>query len=123
MYVNTIMVMWRVSVLEPHLGIPKGHFHGHIFLNWFTRFRSGNLDLKDLECSCSPVVVDEQMEILIKYNLGDTTRNITEIRNVSLMSTVMPCYSKSDIPAPVREPSSASYRRISRKQTVVVGST
>jgi len=55
---------------------------------WFTRFRNGNFDLVDRECSGRPAVVDDQILTLIENNPRHTTRDIAEILYISHMSVI-----------------------------------
>ena len=52
--------------------------------NWFARFRSGGLDLKDAPRSRSPTEVDDdKIKAMIENNRRSTTREIAEKLNIS----------------------------------------
>lgn len=52
--------------------------------NWFAKFRSGNFNVKDAPRSVRPVVVeDDKIKALIEANRHYTTREVTEILNIS----------------------------------------
>ena len=51
--------------------------------NWFARFRSGDLDLKDAPRSGRPTEVeDDNMKAMIENNRRSTTREIAEKLNI-----------------------------------------
>lgn len=56
---------------------------------WFSRFRSGNINLKDEERSGRPSEIDDdKISILIENNPRHTTREIADILNISQVSVV-----------------------------------
>ena len=53
------------------------------YQNWFTRFCSGDFDLKDLGSGRPTEVDDDKMEAMIENNRHSTTREIAEKLNIS----------------------------------------
>ena len=52
--------------------------------NWFARFRSGNLDLKDAPRSGRPTEVDDdKIKAILENNRRSSTREIAEMLNIS----------------------------------------